>query len=91
MTKQKKGYDTIPERATEAGGRFQMDFGFVRGKTVTRNKDGPLLTSNEGYNCYLLIADEYSRYLWAFLFASKAPPIDTVSLFLKTHGLKSGL
>ena len=91
MTKRKKGFNDDPDRALVPGGRFNMDFGFVCGDTVTKSKDSPLLTSNEGYNCYLLIADEYSRYLWVFLFASKAPPIETVKSFLNTHGLKHGL
>ena len=91
MTKKKKGFNDNPGRAIEPGGRFNMDFGFVRGNTVTKAEDGPLLTSNKGYNCYLLIADEFSHYLWIFLFASKDPPLDTVKTFLNTHGLKHGL
>ena len=91
MTKKTKGYNENPERALVPGGRFHMDYGFVRGETVTKAEDGPLLTSNEGYNCYLLIVDEYSRYMWVFLFASKSPPIETVKTFLATHGLKHGL
>ena len=68
-----------------------MDYGFVRGKEVIKNEDGPLITSKEGYNCYLLVADEHSRHLWIFLFANKEPPVDTITNFLSTHGLKSGL
>ena len=68
-----------------------MDYGFVRGNTTIKNETGPLITSKEGYNCYLLIADEYSRHLWIFLFADKKPPVATITSFLGTHGLKSGL
>ena len=68
-----------------------MDFGFVRGKHAVKTEDGPLVTSRDGYNCYLLIADEYSQHLWIFLFAGKSPPIDTIKQFLDTHGIKSGL
>ena len=45
----------------------------------------------KGYNCYLVIADEYSRHLLILLFANKEPPIDIVNSFLATYGLKSGL
>ena len=89
ITKQKKGFTKEPERALEAGGRFNMDFGFVHGDTVTKSEEGPLLTSNKGYNCYLLIADKYSRYLWVLPFSSKAPLIKTVKMFLSTHGLNT--
>ena len=55
-----------------------MDYGFVQGDKTTTDANDSLITSNEGYNCYLLIADKYSRHLWIFLFANKTPPIDTV-------------
>ena len=43
---------------------------FFRGAITIINEDGPLTTSKEGYNYYLLIADEFSRHLWIFLFAN---------------------
>ena len=76
MTAQIKGYNSDPNRARGPGQRFHMDYGFVRGKSVTKGEDGPLISSKDGYICYLLIADEYSRHLWVFLFAGKNPPID---------------
>ena len=91
MTSQMKGYNKTPDRAEIPGGRYHMDYGFVRGKKVIKSEDGPLVTSKEGFNCYLLIADEFSRHLWIFLFSNKEPPIATVTAFLSTHGLKSGL
>ena len=69
MTDQLRGYNKSPERADTPGGRFCMDYGFVRGEKTFKNEDGPLITSKEVYNCYFLIADEYSRHLWIFLFA----------------------
>ena len=99
MTTKMKGYNNNPERANKPGQRFCMDFGFVRGKEIlqpkasenfTENHHQPILTSKDGFNCYLLVVDEYSRYLWIFLFASKSPPVDTVTKFLNTHGLSSG-
>ena len=68
-----------------------MDYGFVRGKQATKSENGPLITSCDGYNCYLLIVDEYSRHLWIFLFADKSPPIATVTSFISNHGTTSGL
>ena len=44
----------------------------------------------EGYNCSLLITDEFSQYSRGFIFASKAPPIATIVQFLKNYGLKEG-
>ena len=69
-----KGYNKDSQRADKPGGHFHVDYGFVRGKTAFKKEDGPLLTSKDGYNCYLLIVDEYSRHMWVFLFANKSPP-----------------
>ena len=44
-----------------------------------------------GYNCYLLIVDEFNRHIWIFIFANKTPPIDTLNTFFNTHGLKTDL
>ena len=91
MTAQIKGYNKNSLRATTQGEWFNVDYGFVRGKEVIKNGDGPVITSKEGYNYYVLVVDEYSRHLWVFLFANKSPPIDTIKTFLSTHGHKSGL
>ena len=40
-----------------------MDYGFVQGNKTTTDANGSLVTSNEFYNCYILIADKYSRHL----------------------------
>ena len=90
MTEQIKGYNSNPLRAQGPGRRFNMEYGFVRGKSVTKGEDIPLITSRNGYNCYLLIASKYSRHLWIFLFAKK-PPVVTVTEFLSSHGAKHGL
>ena len=86
-----KGCNKDSLRAALPGGRFNMDFGFTRGKTVTKNESRPLITSKEEYSCYLLITDEYSRYLWIFIFANTSPSVETVTTFLNTHGLQSWL
>ena len=68
-----------------------MDFGFFRGKSTIPTEKGPLVTNKDGYNCYLLVADEFSWRLWVFLFANKKPPVDTIVSFINTHVIKTGL
>ena len=91
MTKHKKNFHTNSSPAQKPNERFMMDYGFVRGKFAEKNKDGTLITSKNGYNCYLLIQDEYSKHIWTFLFATKDPPIDTVKMFLDQYGNKTGM
>ena len=91
MTTKIKGYKKEPDRATQICRRFNMDYGFVRGNDTIKNEHGPLITSKNGYNCYLMIVDEYSRYMWLFLFSDKTPPIVTTKSFLNTHSLKDRL
>ena len=75
-------HDTI----SAFGQRFQMDYGFMRGAQDTRTN----IRSHEGYNCYLLIVDFYTRYTWVFLSKNKAPPVRILTTFLNTYGNKSG-
>ena len=86
-----KGYNKSPIRATLPGGIFNMDYDFVRGEVVIKQEDGPLITSKEGYDCYLIIVDEYSCHILVFLFAGKSPPTETITKFLDTHELTTGL
>ena len=65
------------------GQRFQMDYGFMKAKVDNRN-----IRSHDGYSCYLLIIDSYTRYIWIFLNKNKNPPIKTVTQFLKSYGIK---
>jgi len=74
---------------------FQMDFGFVRGQirnnsTTSNSTSLPLQTCRNGYNCYLLITDVCTRYTWVFPLASKHPPTDIVSTFIKRFGTTNG-
>ena len=70
-TKQIRGYTNNPTRATKPNQRFCMDYGFVRGREILEddnapspdNTHKPRMTSKDGYNCYLFIVDEFSRYL----------------------------
>jgi len=56
-----------------------MDMGFVRGsKYRTKDEDGQMVTSLDGYNSYLLIIDRATRYMWVFLSKYKTPKIDTI-------------
>jgi len=71
------------------GTHFHMDMGFVRGsKYRTKDEDGQMVTSLDGYNSYLLIIDRATRYMWVFLSKYKTPKIDTIRGFLQTHGAK---
>ena len=82
ITQMKKGFNEDPIRATVPGQRFFMDYGFIRAHT----ENGKILQSIDGYTTYLLIADEYSRYMWVFLFKSKHPQIQIIKDFLDQQG-----
>ena len=45
------------------------------------------MASYDGYNSYLIIADEASRHTWVFLFKSKEPPLNTAHAFLERFGI----
>jgi len=63
-----------------------MDFGFVRGSDFkTKNEEGRIITSRDGFNSYLIIVDSYSSYTWVMLSRTKDPPIQFVRKFLDTH------
>ena len=84
----------LAQRATTCGQRFLFDFGFIRSSTDDYKPPGStadrIITSFDGYNCYLAIIDEASRFCWIFLCKSKEPPIEIASDFLKMHGLPDG-
>ena len=42
MTNQIKGYNKVPLRAIAQGERFNVDYGFVRGKEIFKVKTGYL-------------------------------------------------
>ncbi len=44
----------------------------------------------EGYSAYLIIVDEFFRYVWVFLRKSKQPPVDLVKTCLTIHGSPTG-
>ena len=71
---------------TRFGERFQMDFGFM-----STRQDKNVIRSHDGYNCYLLVIDYFTRYLWVFLTKNKSPPVKTVTQFLRTYGNQDGV
>ena len=77
---------TPSSHITRFGDRFQMDFGFMKGKT-----DNISVRSHDGYNSYLLIIDYFTRYLWVFLSKNKQPPIKVLHKFLRTYGQQTGI
>ena len=64
------------------GQNFNMDFGFVRGSEFKQVKDGIMITSIDGYNCYLIIIDRATRYTWIFLESFKDSPLTSIKLIL---------
>ena len=91
MTKMIKDHQHEKHKATCAGERFQLDFGFVCGSCV-RESSTPdtLITSIDGNNAYLLITDGFTRHMWIFTTRWKDPPITIVDNFLDKYGLKEG-
>jgi hypothetical protein len=93
MSKSHHGGKHSTREAFLPGTAFHMDLGFLRGpdnlQEVLNSGATPTKTiqkSHDGYNCYLLIVDAASRYLWSFLLKNKDPPIDLVDKFLAKHG-----
>ena len=84
----------VAERVEGCGQCFYLDFGFMRAsaKHFGDKDDGKdsVVRSFDGFNSYLAIVDEHSRYGWVFLCASKDPPIEEMSAHLQTFGLKTG-
>jgi hypothetical protein len=83
-----------PSRATTAVQRWFMDFGFLRASQFDysrpdKSKDR-VITSFDGFNSYLLVVDEATKYTWVYLCKSKEPPISMINLHLDQFGHKSG-
>ena len=74
------------EHVTKFSEQSQMDFGFMSSKNAQQN----IIKSHDGYSCYLLIVDLFTRYLWVFLSKSKHRPLRTIKQFLRTYGLSAG-
>ena len=84
----------MAQKVYGAGECFYVNFGFLCSSTEDfsrPNEDADrVLQSFDGFNSYLLIVYEHSRYVWVFLCKSKDPPIEKMSGFLKICGRKEG-
>jgi hypothetical protein len=92
IRKQPAGRD--PNKVSKRGQRFYMDFGFIRASNEDFSrpnvKTDRVIESFDGYNSYLLIVDEVSKYLWIFLTASKEPPVEITMHFMREFGNEDG-
>ena len=83
-----------PQKVSERGSRFYMDFGFIRASnedfTKKTTKTDRVVESFDGYTSYLLIVDEVSKYAWIFLTKTKEPPVELTKLFLREFGNENG-
>ena len=59
--------------------QFYLDFGFMHASTSNFNRPNKaqdwVIHSYDGYSSYLLIVNEASRHVLAFLMKSKEPPL----------------
>ena len=71
-----------------------MDFGFMRDSTDDFNrpdsKRDRVVRSFDGYNSYLAVVDDHSRYMWVLLCKLKESPVDLVLEFLHQFRLPHG-
>lgn len=83
-----------PEKAEHCKDRFFLDFGFMRSSNIDYTRPNPtkdrIVKSYDGYSSYLAVVDEASRKVWIFLRQSKEPPLELMSIFLKTNGSERG-
>jgi hypothetical protein len=79
-----------PNKVSERGQRFYMDYGFVRASNdedfdwPTKKKDR-VIESFDGFSSYLLIVDEVSKHSWIFLTKTKDPPIGLTKIFMREY------
>jgi hypothetical protein len=83
-----------PVRVSNRGQCFYMDFGFIRASATDlsrpKSTDDRVVESFDGFNSYLLVVDEVSKYSWIFLTKSKEPPIDLTQIFMKEFANSDG-
>jgi hypothetical protein len=76
------------------GQQYFCDFRFIWSSTSDYSRSNPatdrITHSVDGFNCYLLVVDEFLHYAWVFLCASKEPPIDKMFTFLWVFGFIEG-
>ncbi len=72
----------------QPGQHVHIDLGFVRGSDFIREDEQKrTFTSIDGKQCYCLIMDRATRYMWVYTSASKDPLINAVQTML--HKFKS--
>jgi hypothetical protein len=85
----------LAERIPGCGSDFFMDFGFLCASSEEYKQPNKaldqIIRSSDGYCTYLLIVDSASQRVWAFLTASKEPPLAILSAFMKKFGLSNGI
>jgi hypothetical protein len=62
---------------------------FLGGK-ASRNIQGRIISSVDGYRCYLLIIERKTRHIRVMLAKTKQPPLQFVARYLEIHGRKEG-
>jgi hypothetical protein len=91
---QKRPVGRNPVKVSERGQRFYMDFGFIRASAADlsrpKSTDDRVVESFDGFNSYLLVVDEVSKYSWIFLTKSKEPPIELTKIFMKEFAHDDG-
>jgi hypothetical protein len=91
----KQPTNKLAEWIPGCGSEFFMDFGFLRAsledyKHPNKAHDRIIL-SYDGFCAYLLIVDSASRRVWAFLTASKEPPLAIQWAFMHKFCLSDGI
>lgn len=71
------------------GQRFHMDFGFVHASEYKPKQEfSSTITFVDGFDSYIIIVEQVTRYTWMFLTTSMSPPINIAQRIL--HKFKSG-
>lgn len=88
-------YGKHPSHAVTAIQWWYMDLGFLQalqfGYSRPNKTKDRVVTSFDGFNSYLLVVNESTKYIWVYLCALKEPPIHMTDLHLDQFGAKSGL
>ena len=74
----------------EPGQHFHADFGFVRGSEFSMETDeGKTITSVDGKNSYLLVADRATRMIWVHCSNTKSAPVKELQAILSKFKSKN--
>ncbi len=71
-----------------------MDFGFLRASNFDYSRPDKstdrVITSFDGYSSYLIVVDEFTKFIWVFLCKTKEPPLTLLHLFFDLFGSTAG-